>query len=151
MGSSSVSIKDLSRSFGKVKALDGVTLEIREGEIFGIYGADGAGKTTLERIICTLLKPDSGSCSMFGLDLVRNKREIRTLIGFVPSTFSLYPDLTVEENISFHTHMFGHPFDKDDGMIASVYRQLAPFSDRLAGKLSGGMKQKLAVISALIH
>ncbi len=151
MGNGSVSIKDLSKSFGKVKALDGVSLEIKEGEIFGIYGADGAGKTTLERILCTLLKPDSGSVNVFGFDLVKDRQEIRKLIGFVPSTFSLYTDLSVEENISFHTNLFGLPFDKDDGMIAPIYRQLAPFSGRLARNLSGGMKQKLALCCALIN
>lgn len=151
MGNDLVSIKDLSKSFGKVKALDGVSIEIKMGEIFGIYGADGAGKTTFERILCTLQKPDSGKCGIFGLDLIRDKREIRKLIGFVPSTFSLYPDLSVEENISFHTSLFGLPFDKDDGMIAPIYRQLAPFSARLAKDLSGGMKQKLALCCALIN
>lgn len=151
MGNCSVSIKDLSKSFGKVKALDGVSLEVKEGEIFGIYGADGAGKTTLERILCTLLKPDSGSVNVFGFDLVKGRMEIRKFIGFVPSTFSLYTDLSVEENISFHTNLFGLPFDKDDEMIAPIYRQLAPFSDRRAGKLSGGMKQKLALCCALIN
>ena len=151
MGNCSVSIKDLSKSFGKVKALDGVSLEVKEGEIFGIYGADGAGKTTLERILCTLLKPDSGSVNVFGFDLVKGRMEIRKFIGFVPSTFSLYTDLSVEENISFHTNLFGLPFDKDDGMIAPIYRQLAPFSGRLARNLSGGMKQKLALCCALIN
>lgn len=151
MGNCSVCIKDLSKSFGKVKALDGVSLEVKEGEIFGIYGADGAGKTTLERILCTLLKPDSGSVNVFGFDLVKGRMEIRKFIGFVPSTFSLYTDLSVEENISFHTNLFGLPFDKDDGMIAPIYRQLAPFSGRLARNLSGGMKQKLALCCALIN
>lgn len=151
MGSSSVRIRNLSKSFGKVKALDGVSVEISEGEIFGIYGADGAGKTTLERILCTLLKPDGGTCSIFGLDLISDRQEIRKLIGFVPSSFSLYTDLSVEENIRFHTELFGLPFNKDDGMIAPIYRQLAPFSDRLSGKLSGGMKQKLALCCALIN
>ena len=151
MGNGSVGIKDLSKNFGKVKALDGVSLEIKEGEIFGIYGADGSGKTTLERILCTLLKPDSGSANIFGFDLLKDRKEIRKIIGFVPSTFSLYSDLTVEENISFHTRLFGLPFDKDDEMIAPIYHQLATFSDRLSGKLSGGMKQKLALCCALIN
>ena len=151
MGNDTVAIKDMSKSFGKIKALDGVSLEVKEGEIFGIYGADGAGKTTLERILCTLQKPDCGICSIFGFDLLKDRSEIRKLIGFVPSTFSLYPDLTVEENISFHTRLFGFTFDKDDGMIAPIYRQLAPFSDRLSGRLSGGMKQKLALCCALIN
>ena len=151
MGNCSVSIKNLSKSFGKVKALDGVSLDVKEGEIFGIYGADGAGKTTLERILCTLLKPDSGSADIFGFDLLKDRKEIRKLIGFVPSTFSLYMDLSVEENIRFHTNLFGLPFDKDDGMIAPIYSQLAPFSDRLARNLSGGMKQKLALCCALIN
>lgn len=151
MGSDTISIKDLSKSFGKVKALDSVSIDIREGEIFGIYGADGAGKTTLERILCTLLQPDSGTCSIFGLNLIMDRQEIRKLIGYVPSTFSLYTDYSVEENISFHTHLFDLPFNKDDGMIAPIYRQLAPFSDRLARNLSGGMKQKLALCCALIN
>ena len=145
MGNCSVSIKDLSKSFGKVKALDGVSLEVKEGEIFGIYGADGSGKTTLERVLCTLCAPDNGSCSIFGFDIVKDRQEIRKFIGFVPSTFSLYPDLTVEENIKFHAGLFSLPFDEDDKMIAPIYRQLAPFSRRRAEQLSGGMKQKLAL------
>lgn len=151
MGNCSVSIKDLSKRFGKVKALDGVSLEVKEGEIFGIYGADGSGKTTLERVICTLLKPDSGTCSIFGSDLIKDRQEIRKFIGFVPSTFSLYPDLTIEENIKYHAGLFSLPFDEDDKMIAPIYRQLAPFSMRRAEQLSGGMKQKLALCCALIH
>ena len=151
MGNCSVNIKDLSKSFGKVKALDGVSLEVKEGEIFGIYGADGAGKTTLERIMCTLCAPDGGSCSLFGFDIVKDRQEIRKFIGFVPSTFSLYPDLTVEENIKYHAGLFSLPFDEDDKMIAPIYRQLAPFSRRRAEQLSGGMKQKLALCCALIH
>ena len=147
----SVSIQDLSKHFGKVTALDGVCLDIAEGEKFGIYGADGAGKTTLERILCTLIKPDSGSADIFGFDLVKDKQEIRKLIGFVPSTFSLYMDLSVEENIRFHTDLFGLPFDGKDPMIEPIYRYLEPFSDRLARNLSGGMKQKLALCCALIN
>lgn len=151
MGDGSVSIRGLSKGFGFVKALDAVSLEIARGEKFGLYGADGCGKTTLERIICTLTRPDGGSCSVFGLDAVKDRRQIRRLIGFVPSTFSLYPDLTVEENLKFHTGLSGLTFDKDDGMIAPLYRQLAPFADRLAGKLSGGMKQKLSLCCALVN
>lgn len=149
--SNSVCIQGLSKCFGKVKALDGVFLEISEGEKFGIYGADGAGKTTLERILCTLTKPDSDNTDIFGFDLVNDKREIRKIIGFVPSTFSLYLDLSVEENIRFHTNLFGLPFNKNDAMIEPIYRYLAPFSDRLARNLSGGMKQKLALCCALIN
>lgn len=151
MGGDTVSINELSKSFGKVKALDRVSLEIREGEIFGIAGADGAGKTTLGRILCTLMKPDSGKCDVFGLDLVKDRSEIRKFIGFVPSTFSLYPDLTVEENIKYHAGLFSLTFDVEDKMIAPIYHQLAPFSRRLAEQLSGGMRQKLALCCALIH
>lgn len=147
----SVSIRELSKRFGKVTALDGVCLDIAEGEKFGICGADGAGKTTLERILCTLTKPDGGSASIFGFDLVKDRQEIRKIIGFVPSTFSLYMDLSIEENIRFHTELFGLPFDGNDPMIEPIYRYLAPFSDRLARNLSGGMKQKLALCCALIN
>lgn len=146
-----VEAEHLSVSFGKVRALDDVTLAIREGEIFGLVGADGAGKTTLERIISTLCRPDSGTCRVMEHDVVSDKAPIRSDIGFVHSSFSLYPDLSIDENIAFYAALHGMDFDKDNPLIASIYRDIAPFGSRLAGRLSGGMKQKLAMCCALIH
>lgn len=146
-----VEAENLSVNFGKVKALDHVALTIREGEIFGFVGADGAGKTTFERVISTLCHPSSGSCKVMEHDVVKDKKPIRSDIGFVHASFSLYPDLSIDENIAFYASLHSMDFDKENPLIASVYRDIAPFGDRLAGRLSGGMKQKLALCCALIH
>lgn len=146
-----VEAENLCVSFGKVKALDGVSLTIRRGEIFGLVGADGAGKTTLERVIATLCHPGSGTCRVMGHDVVKDKAPIRSRIGFVHSSFSLYPDLSIDENIAFYAAIHGVEFDRANPLIQSVYKDIAPFGKRLAGRLSGGMKQKLAMCCALIH
>lgn len=146
-----VEVEKLCVSFGKVKALDEVTLSIRKGEIFGLVGADGAGKTTLERVISTLCRPSSGTCVVLGHNVMTEKLPIRSSIGFVHSTFSLYPELSVDQNIDFYAGIHGIEFDKDNPLIQSVYKDIAPFGNRLARNLSGGMKQKLAICCALIH
>lgn len=146
-----VETTDLRVSFGKVKALDGVSLTIREGEIFGLVGADGAGKTTLERVIATLCQPGSGTCRVMGHDVTTDKTPIRNSLGFVHASFSLYPDLTIDENIAFYASIHGVKFDRENPLIKSIYNDIARFGNRQAGRLSGGMKQKLALCCALIH
>ncbi len=128
-----------------------VSLDINEGELFGLIGSDGAGKTTLFRTIATLYKPDSGHASVLGYDTVKDYKNIRPLLGYMPGRFSLYQDLTVEENIRFFASVFGTTVEENYQMIEPVYRQIEPFKNRLAGNLSGGMKQKLALSYALIH
>ena len=147
----SLIIDNISKSFGTVEALRELNLEIQEGELFGLIGPDGAGKTTLFRIMASLMLPDSGSCSMLGYDVVKDYREIRQIIGYMPGRFSLYMDLTVEENLDFYARVFGSSIEDNYELIKDVYEQIAPFRKRRAGKLSGGMKQKLALSCALIH
>lgn len=142
---------DISVSFGDIKALDGVSLHIREGEIFGLVGMDGSGKTTLERVIATLQRPDSGTCTVMGHDVMADVREVRGEIGFVHPTFSLYPDLSVDENIALCASMHGMEFDPDNPLIRHTYKDLERFGSRLGRNLSGGMKQKLAICCAMIH
>lgn len=144
-------IKDISKSFGTVKALDGIHAEVMPGELFGWIGPDGAGKTTLFRILTTLLIPDQGKATMGGLDVVGDFKTIRQKLGYMPGRFSLYQDLSVDENLQFFASIFNVPFDENFSLIRDIYNQLAPFRNRLAGKLSGGMKQKLALCCALIH
>lgn len=144
-------IKELTKRYGSLTALDGVSLEVGEGEMFGLIGPDGAGKSTLYGILSTLLAPESGSASVLGLDTVRDYREIRRRIGYIPERFSLYPDMTVTENLQFFASLFGVRTDDNYDLIAPVFGQLEKFPDRMAGKLSGGMKQKLALSCALIH
>jgi ABC-type multidrug transport system ATPase subunit len=148
-----VSIHDITRTYdkGKVKAVDSVSLEVSEGEIFGLVGPDGAGKTTLFRVVATLLLPDSGSASVDGLDIVQDYKQIRHCVGYMPGKFSLYQDLTVEENLNFFAALFGTSIAASYHLIKDIYAQIEPFKDRRAGKLSGGMKQKLALSCALIH
>lgn len=146
-----IKVSDISVSFGKVKALDGVSLHIRKGEIFGLIGMDGSGKTTLERTIATLQRPDSGTCTVMGYDVAVDDREVRSKIGFVHTTFSLYPDLTVDENIAMCAAMHGMKFDANNPLIKHTYKDLERFGSRLGRDLSGGMKQKLALCCALIH
>lgn len=147
----SVRCNRLGKSYGRVKALQEVTLEVKEGELFGIIGPDGAGKTTLFRILATLLLPDAGQAEVCGLDVVRDYRKIRQKTGYMPGKFSLYQDLTVEENLKFFATLFGTTVEKNHGLIDGIYRQIEPFKTRRAGKLSGGMKQKLALCCALVH
>jgi len=134
-----------------VAALRDVSFDVKAGELFGLIGPDGAGKTTLFRLLTTLLKPDAGRASVVGLDIVNDYRDIRKQVGYMPGRFSLYSDLTVRENMEFFASIFGTTIEENYDMVAPIYRQIEPFSDRRAGKLSGGMKQKLALSCALIH
>jgi len=151
MSGATVSVWNVSRSYEKARALSDVSLEVSGGELFGIIGPDGAGKTTLFRILATLLVPDAGSAMLDGLDTVNDYRAVRDRIGYMPGKFSLYQDLTVEENLSFFATVFGTTIEENYHLIADIYRQIEPFKKRRAGALSGGMKQKLALSCALIH
>ena len=144
-------ISDITKSYGKTKALDGVSFSVDKGELFGLIGPDGAGKSTLFKILATLLLPDSGNASMSGLDVVKDYKKLRTEIGYMPEKFSLYQDLTVKENLEFFASLFGVSVKTNFDIIAPIYKQLEQFPNRLAGNLSGGMKQKLALSCALIH
>jgi ABC-2 type transport system ATP-binding protein len=146
-----ISIKNISKSYGEVKAIENISFEIRGNELFGLIGPDGAGKTTLMRIITTLLLPDSGSVTTGNLDAVKDFKELRKRIGYMPGRFSLYQDLSVEENLQFYATVFGTTIEENYHLIKDIYSHLEPFKKRLAGKLSGGMKQKLALSCALIH
>ncbi len=146
-----ITIREVSKSFGTTQALSGVSLEIPRGELFVLIGPDGAGKSTLFRLLVTLLLPDGGGITVKGIDVVKDFRKIRRIMGYMPGTFSLYPDLTVEENLQFYARIFGTSVQENYDLIREVYEQIAPFADRPAGKLSGGMKQKLALSCALIH
>lgn len=148
-----VSVENLKMSYdkGKVKALKGVTFDVGEGEIFGLIGPDGAGKTSLFRILTTLLLADSGTAAVDGMDVVKDYKKIRRNIGYMPGRFSLYQDLTVEENLSFFATVFNTTIEENYHLVEDIYRQIEPFKKRKAGKLSGGMKQKLALSCALIH
>jgi len=146
-----ISVKNLSKSYGKTKALKEVSFEVNEGEIFGLIGPDGAGKTTLFRLLVTLLLPDTGSAQVMGCDCVHDYKKIRQSVGYMPGRFSLYQDLSVEENLSFFATIFNTTISENYNLIADIYRQIEPFKTRPAGKLSGGMKQKLALCCALIH
>lgn len=147
----SLILDHIDKSFESVQALRQVNLEVKEGELFGLIGPDGAGKSTLFRIMASLLIPDSGSCSMLGYDVVKDYRNIRQIIGYMPGRFSLYMDLSVEENLAFYARVFGTTVQENYELIRDVYEQIAPYKKRLAGRLSGGMKQKLALSCALIH
>jgi ABC-2 type transport system ATP-binding protein len=136
---------------GAVLALDDVSLSIKEGELFGLIGPDGSGKTSLFRVLTTLLLPDGGSASVCGLDVVKDFKKIRHIVGYMPGRFSLYQDLSVEENLNFFATVFNTTVEKNYHLIKDIYIQLEPFKKRDAGKLSGGMKQKLALCCALIH
>lgn len=149
--SDAVSIKGLSKSYGRLRALDRVSLSVESGELFGIIGPDGAGKSTMYRILATLLRPDSGSASVCGLDTVKDYARLRTMIGYMPERFSLYQDLTVMENLRFFASLFGVSLNDNYDLIAPVFGQLERFPNRKAGALSGGMKQKLALSCALVH
>ena len=146
-----VMVVGVGKRFGNVQALQDISFAVGEGELFGLIGADGAGKTTLIRILVTLLLADEGRAELLGLDVVRCYRELRQRIGYMPGKFSLYPDLSVEENIRFFASVFGTTVEKNYELIRDIYSQLEPFKTRRAGKLSGGMKQKLALSCALVH
>lgn len=146
-----IEIDGLRKSYGGIKALDKIDLTVEPGEMFGLIGPDGAGKSTLYRILATLLSPDSGRVSMLGLDIVNDYKILRKRIGYMPERFSLYPDMTVKENLNFFASLFGVDIMENYDLIAPIFGQLEKFPDRMAGKLSGGMKQKLALSCALIH
>jgi ABC-2 type transport system ATP-binding protein len=136
---------------GEVKAVNDVSFEVSKGELFGLIGADGAGKTSIFRILTTLLLPDSGTASVNGFDVVKDYKTIRKNVGYMPGKFSLYQDLSVEENLNFFATVFNTTVAENYDLVKDIYVQLEPFKDRRAGKLSGGMKQKLALCCALIH
>lgn len=148
-----ISVQNISKTYnkGSVSALKDVSFQIETGEIFGLIGPDGAGKSSLFRIITTLLLPDSGNASVNNYDVIKDFKEIRKQIGYMPGKFSLYQDLTVEENLNFFATIFSTDIQTNYHLIKDIYEQLKPFKDRRAGKLSGGMKQKLALCCALIH
>jgi len=149
--SKTIEASGISKTFGDTRALNDINFSVGESEIFGFIGPDGAGKTTLFRLITTLLKPDAGNISVFGMDTVNDFRELRNHIGYMPGRFSLYQDLSVEENLKFYATVFGTTISENYDLIADIYSHIEPFKNRLAGKLSGGMKQKLALSCALIH
>lgn len=146
-----IKVTDLSKSYGNVCALNNVSFEVGKGEIFGLIGPDGAGKTTLFRILTTLLLPDEGTAIVDGCNTVKDMKRIRQNVGYMPSKFSLYQDLTVEENLDFFATLFGTTIEAGYELIKPIYAQIEPFKDRKAGALSGGMKQKLALSCALVH
>lgn len=148
-----ISVSHLSKSFsaGKIQAVRSVSFDVGTGELFGVIGPDGAGKTTLFRMLTTLLLPDSGSASVLEFDIVKDYKMIRRHAGYMPGRFSLYQDLTVEENLNFFATLFGTTVRENYNLIRDIYIQIEPFKTRRAGKLSGGMKQKLALCCALIH
>jgi ABC-type multidrug transport system ATPase subunit len=141
----------INKSYGKVEALKNISFSVQKGELFGLIGPDGAGKTTLFRILASLLLADAGSAVVDGLDVVNDYKELRKHIGYMPGRFSLYPDLSVEENLNFFATIFNTTIQENYHLIEPIYRQIEPFKKRRAGKLSGGMKQKLALSCALIH
>lgn len=147
----SITIHNLSKSYGDTQAVQHLPLEVEKGELFGLIGPDGAGKTTVFRMLTTLLLPDEGTATIEGWDIVKDYKEIRKHVGYMPGRFSLYQDLTVEENLTFFATVFGTTIAENYDLIKDIYEQIKPFSNRRAGKLSGGMKQKLALCCALIH
>jgi ABC-type multidrug transport system ATPase subunit len=144
-------INNISKSYGETKAIKNISFQVNRGELFGLIGPDGAGKTTLMRILTTLLLPDSGEAKMDDLDVTKDFKKIRHIVGYMPGRFSLYQDLSVEENLNFFATVFGTTVEKNYDLIRDIYYQIEPFKTRRAGKLSGGMKQKLALSCALIH
>jgi len=151
-----IEVNHVSKSYGQVKALDDVSFSVSKGEVFGLIGPDGAGKTTMFRILCSLLLPDRGlqipsNATVDGFDVVRQIREVRCRVGYMPGKFSLYQDLTVQENLEFFATLFGTTVEAGYDSIRAIYSQIERFKDRKAGALSGGMKQKLALCCALVH
>ena len=146
-----IEVSHISKSYGKVQALSDVSFSVGKGEVFGLIGPDGAGKTTLYRILCTLLLADEGTVTVDGFDVVKQMKDIRRRVGYMPGRFSLYQDLTVEENLTFFATLFGTTVEEGYDSIKAIYSQIERFKDRKAGALSGGMKQKLALSCALVH
>ncbi len=149
--SSAVTVNNVFKRYGRVEALQGVSLSVERGELFGIIGPDGAGKTSLFRILTTLLLADEGTATVCGLDTAKDYKAIRERVGYMPGRFSLYQDLTVEENLNFFATVFHTTIEENYDLVRDIYRQIEPFRNRRAGALSGGMKQKLALSCALIH
>jgi ABC-2 type transport system ATP-binding protein len=149
----SVALKQITKTYdhGKLPAVTDISFSVEKGELFGLIGPDGAGKTTIFRILSTVLLPDRGSATVAGFDTLKDYRKIRGCIGYMPGRFSLYPDLTVEENLGFFASLFGTTVEANYSLIKDIYEQIKPFRTRRAGKLSGGMKQKLALCCALVH
>jgi len=148
-----VIVNNITKAYGKEKtlAVDAVSFSVEQGELFGLIGPDGAGKTSIFRMLTTLLLPDSGSASVDGLDIISDFKEIRKRVGYMPGRFSLYQDLSIEENLNFFATVFNTTVEENYHLIKDIYVQIEPFKKRRAGKLSGGMKQKLALCCALIH
>ncbi len=146
-----IEVNNLSKSFGRVQALRNVSFTVAQGEVFGLIGPDGAGKTSMYRILCSLLRPQSGTATVDGFDVVSQIKEIRQRVGYMPGKFSLYQDLTVEENLNFFATLFGTTVEENYDSVKAIYSQIERFNTRKAGALSGGMKQKLALCCALIH
>ena len=146
-----IEVNHVSKSYGTLKALDDVSFTVGKGEVFGLIGPDGAGKTSMYRILCTLLKPGQGRALVDGFDTVKQMTEIRSRVGYMPGKFSLYQDLTVQENLEFFATLFGTTVEQGYDSIKAIYSQIERFKDRKAGALSGGMKQKLALCCALVH
>lgn len=149
--SNAIELNGLTKKYGSLTAVDNVSLSVGNGELFGLIGPDGAGKSSIYRMLATLLAPDAGTASVVGLDTVRDYRLLRRKIGYMPEKFSLYQDMTVMENLRFFASLFGVDINRNYELIAPIFGQLERFPDRMAGKLSGGMKQKLALSCALIH
>lgn len=147
----SIIVHNISKSYNKISAIDSISFEVKEGELFGLIGPDGAGKTTIFRILTTLLLANEGSATVTGFDVVLDYKAIRNSVGYMPGKFSLYQDLTVEENLNFFATIFGTTIEENYDLIKDIYIQIEPFKTRRAGALSGGMKQKLALCCALIH
>ena len=147
----SISVQNISKSYKNIPALQNITLEVNEGELFGLIGPDGAGKTTLFRLLTTLLLPNEGSATVADYDILKQVKEIRNAVGYMPGKFSLYQDLTISENLAFFATIFGTTIEENYDLIKEIYVQIEPFKKRRAGALSGGMKQKLALCCALIH
>jgi ABC-2 type transport system ATP-binding protein len=146
-----IEVNHISKSYGEVKALDDVSFTVSKGEVFGLIGPDGAGKTSMFRILCSLLLPETGTAAVDGFDVIRQMREVRCRVGYMPGKFSLYQDLTVEENLKFFATLFGTTVEAGYDSIKAIYSQIERFRGRKAGALSGGMKQKLALSCALVH
>lgn len=150
-----ITVNNIVKKYGtkkeEVKALDDISFDVKQGELFGIIGPDGAGKTSLFRILTTLLLADSGTATVDGLDVIKDFKQIRNRVGYMPGKFSLYQDLSVEENLEFFATIFNTSIEENYNLIKEIYIQIEPFKKRRAGKLSGGMKQKLALCCALIH
>ena len=146
-----IKIENISKAYGKVKALDDLNIHVQKGQLYGLIGPDGAGKTTLFRILTSLLIPNSGTASLMGYDCVKDYKDIRNIVGYMPGNFSLYLDLSVEENLNFFATIFNTTIEENYHLIEDIYKMLEPFKHRRAGDLSGGMKQKLALSCALIH